>query len=79
MKLISKLGNKSIKDFDHLEEFRVSLFDVCGSLCNCAYFPQLNEAVKEVHKAAVDGSFAFNCIVKFLSDKVLFRSLFLKD
>lgn len=76
LKLISKLGNKAIKDWVHLEEFRVSLSDVCKSLNNCAYYGQLNDAIREVHKTAPDGSFAFKCVVKFLSDKKLFRSLF---
>lgn len=77
LKLISKLGAKHIKDYDHLEELRVSLCDVACSLGNCAYFPQLNAAIKEVHKTAIDGSFAFNCVNKFLCDKFLFRTLFL--
>ena len=51
--------------------------DVACSLGNCAYFPQLNAAIKEVHKTAIDGSFAFNCVNKFLCDKILFRTLFL--
>jgi hypothetical protein len=53
------------------------LCDVACSLGNCAYFPQLNAAIKEVHKTAIDGSFAFNCVNKFLCDKFLFRTLFL--
>jgi uncharacterized protein YodC (DUF2158 family) len=76
LKLISKLGCKHIKDLDHLEEFRVSLADVSSSLGNCAYFGQLNDAIAEVHKTAVNGSFAFCSIVKYLSDKRLFRTLF---
>jgi len=76
LKLISKLGCKHIKDYDHLEEFRVSLCDVTKNLNNCAYFSQLDEAIAEVHKTAVNGSFAFCSIVKFLSDKRKFRELF---
>lgn len=79
LKLISKLGCKHIQDYDHLEEFRVSLHDVAKSLGNCAYYGQLNDAIAEVHKTAVNGSFAFCCIIKFLSDKRLFRSLFLDN
>nr|WGL40997.1 54 KDa protein [Odontoglossum ringspot virus] len=76
LKLISKLGCKHIKSLDHLEEFRISLCDVSSSLNNCAYFGQLNDAIAEVHKTAVNGSFAFCSIVKYLSDKNLFRTLF---
>nr|AZF99047.1 orf2 [Ullucus tobamovirus 1] len=79
LKLISKLGCKHITDWDHLEEFRVSLSDVCVSLTNCAYFGQLNDAIAEVHNTAVNGSFAFCCVVKYLSDKRLFRDLFFRD
>ena len=55
-----------IVDYDHLEELRGSLCDVACSLGNCAYFPQLNAAIKEVHKTAIDGSFAFNCVNNFV-------------
>lgn len=77
LKLISKLGNKSILDYDHLEEFRVSLWDVSKSLNNCAYYPQLNSAIRETIKTADDGSYAFKCVCKYLSDKALFKSLFI--
>ena len=77
LKLISKLGAKHIKDWEHLEEFRRSLCDVAGSLNNCAYYTQLDDAVWEVHKTAPAGSFVYKSLVKYLSDKVLFRSLFI--
>nr|ASC60202.1 RNA polymerase [Piper chlorosis virus] len=77
LKLISKLGCKHIKDWEHLGEFRISLCDVSNTLNNCAYFGQLNDAIAEVHKTAVNGSFAFCSIVKYLSDKRLFKDLFL--
>ena len=77
LKLISKLGAKHIKDWDHLEEFRRSLCDVANSLNNCAYYTQLDDAVSEVHKTAPPGSFVYKSLVKYLSDKVLFRSLFI--
>jgi len=76
-KLISKLGAKHIKDREHLEEFRTSLCDVAGSLNNCAYYTQLDEAVSEVIKTAPPGSFVYKSLVKFLCDKRLFQSLFL--
>lgn len=77
LKLISKLGAKHVKDREHLEEFRRSLCDVAGSLNNCAYYTQLDDAIGEVIKTAPPGSFVFKSLVKFLSDKVLFQSLFL--
>lgn len=77
LKVISKLGAKHIKDWDHLEEFRVSMEDVCKSLNNCAYYTQLDQAIKEVHKTAPCGSFVYKCIVKYLSDKYLFKKLFI--
>lgn len=75
LKLISKLGAKHIKDFDALEEFRVSLCDVSKSLNNCAYYTQLDEAIREVHKTAPSGLFVYRCLVKYLSDKNLFKQL----
>ncbi len=77
LKLITKLGAKHIKDREHLEEFRTSLCDVAGSLNNCAYYTQLDEAVSEVIKTAPPGSFVYKSLVKFLCDKRLFQSLFL--
>ena len=34
LKLISKLGNKSLVGYEHVEEFRISLLDVAHSLFN---------------------------------------------
>lgn len=76
VKLISKLGIKHLRDEDHLEEFRTSLFDVAANYNNCAYFTQLSEAVREVFPNAGDGSFCFNTIYKYLSDIRLFKSLY---
>jgi hypothetical protein len=76
LKLISKLGCKHIRDEVHLEELRRSLCDVTSNLNNCAYFSQLDEAVAEVHKTAVGGAFVYCSIIKYLSDKRLFKDLF---
>ena len=78
LKLISKLGAKHITNYEHLEEFRISLVDVAKSLNNAAYYTMLDDAVREVHKTAPSVSFVCRAIVKFLSDKVLFRSLYLE-
>lgn len=76
LKMISKLGAKNIKDYDHLEEFRVSLFDVGKCYGNCAYYGQLNSAIAENFPDAGDGSFCFSALYKYLSDRNLFKTLF---
>lgn len=78
LKLIGKLGAKNIADWDHLEEFRISLCDVAKPLFNGAYFHLLDDAIHEVFPHAGGSSFAINALCKYLGDKSLFRSLFYK-
>jgi len=79
LKLIGKLGAKNITDWDHLEEFRVSLCDVAKPLFNGAYFHLLDDAIHEVLPHSGGSSFAINSLCKYLGDKYLFRSLFFKE
>lgn len=76
LKIIGKLGAKNITDWNHLEEFRVSLCDVSRPLFNGAYFHLLDDAIHEVFPHAGGSSFAINALCKYLGDKFLFRSLF---
>lgn len=76
LKLISKLGNKSVESYEHLEEFRISLMDVAKPLFNAAYFHLLDDAIHEYFPSVGGSSFAINSLCKYLSDKWLFRSLF---
>ena len=78
LKLIGKLGAKNIMDWNHLEEFRVSLMDVSKSLFNSAYHHLLDDAIHEVFPQAGGCSFVINSICKYLSDKRLFRNLFIE-
>ena len=77
LKLIGKLGAKNITDWDHLEEFRVSLCDVSKPLFNGAYFHLLDDAIHEVFPHAGGSSFAINALCKYLGDKSLFSVSFL--
>lgn len=77
LKLITKLGNKSIKDYDHLEEFRISLFDVFKPLTNDCYFSFLDDAIREVYPQACSCSFVLCALYKYLSDPFSFRNIFL--
>lgn len=76
LKIITKLGCKAIKDWDHLEEFRVSLFDMACEYKNSFGFDVLESAVKESFPKAEGCNVAFCAIYKFLSNKYLFRTLF---
>lgn len=76
LKIITKLGAKDIKDWDHLEEVRESLFDICKGYSNCSMIDVLDEAVKENYPNACGLFVAYCSIYKYLSNKVLFRSLF---
>ena len=74
--------NISSRNIKHLHLFASVLFDEVSFSRflpdnNCAYYTQLDETVREVHRTAPPGAFVYKCIVKFLSDKVLFKSLFL--
>ena len=78
LKLIGKLGAKNITDWNHLEEFRISLMDVSRSLFNSAYHHLLDDAIHEVFPHAGGCGFVINSICKYLSDKRLFRNLFIE-
>ena len=78
LKLISKLGNKSLESYDHLEEFRISLMDVAKPLFNAAYFHLLDDAIHEYFPTVGGSTFAISTLCKYLSEKQLFRSLFIK-
>ncbi|ABX57121.1 58 kDa protein, partial [Cactus mild mottle virus] len=74
LKVIAKLGAKDVKDFDHLEELRVSMCDTYKQLGNCAYVDLLYSAMTEVYPSVVDPRFAINTVWKYLTDKRLFKS-----
>lgn len=76
LKLIQKLGNKSLTSREHAEEFRVSLCDVSRNLGNCAYFDLLDKAIAEVFKQAGGGSYAFNAFWKYITNPALFKNLY---
>lgn len=77
LKLIFKFGVKYIKDWDYLEEFRRFFCDVVNLLNNCVYYMQLDDVVSEVYKIVFLGLFVYKSLVKYLFDKVFFRSLFI--
>ena len=55
----------------------IALLDVAHSLFNGAYFYLLDDAIHELFPNAGGCSFVINCLCKYLSDKRLFRSLYI--
>lgn len=78
LKIITKLGEKTIRDWEHLEEFRVSLFDLCNTYKNFCLIDVLEAAVRENFPNSEGLSLAYCCIYKYLSNKSLFRTLFVE-
>lgn len=76
LKVIAKLGAKDVRDYDHLEELRVSMCDTYKQLGNCTYLDSLSVAMTEVYPKVVDVRFAVYCVWRYITDKTLFKSLF---
>lgn len=79
LKIVTKLGTTTLRDWDHVEEFRVSLFDLCHMYKDFRLIDVLESAVRENFPNAEGCKIAFCCIYKYLSNKFLFRTLFEVD
>lgn len=77
LKLVSKLGRKDLVNFDHVEEYRVSLLDLLKPYSDAKLNHLISEAVYERYKGAPqDLSAVCTAINKLVSDKELFASLY---
>lgn len=76
LKVITRLGNKNLKDMDHVEEMRVSLMDNCKSYGNSAYTHLLDDAFNEVYSGGGTCQYVLNCLWKIITDKNNFAKLF---
>lgn len=77
LKVIAKLGTKDVTDWAHLEEVRVSMCDTYKQLGNSAYLDLLKVAMSEVYPSVTDLRFVVCTLWRYITDKVLFKSLFL--
>lgn len=76
LKVITRLGNKNLKDVNHVEELRISLMDCCKAYGNCAYIHLLDKAFNEVYMGGGSCQYVLNCIWKVITDRRLFKDLF---
>jgi len=76
LKIITRLGNKNLKNEEHIEEMRVSLMDLTKSYGNSAYIHLLDDAFNEVYAGGGSCQYVLNCMWKIITDRNLFRDLF---
>jgi len=76
LKIITRLGNKNLRNEEHIEEMRVSLMDLTKSYGNSAYVHLLDDAFNEVYAGGGSCQYVLNCMWKIITDRNLFRDLF---
>lgn len=77
LKLVTKLGRHDVCDYDHAEEYRTSLLDLCSSYRNACCNLPLSAAFNERYGyTARDHGFILASIANLISSKDQFASLF---
>lgn len=76
VKLVTKLGRHDIANWEHLEEYRVSLEDLTSCYANALYYDALSKAVCERYSVEFSVSYVFPIMYNFMRNKELFRTLF---
>lgn len=76
VKLVTKLGRHDIANWEHLEEYRVSLEDLTKSYSNAIYYTSLSDAVCERYSVKHGIAYVFPVIYNFMRNSELFKTLF---
>nr|QZZ63341.1 hypothetical protein [Leuven Virga-like virus 1] len=80
VKLVSKLGRKDLRNFDHAEEYRVSLKDLLMDLNNKKVMQVLNEAINERYPSNIqDHTILVSNLMKLVSCRENFSELFYSE
>lgn len=72
LKLVSKLGRKDLKNYDHVEEYRKSLLDLTQVYDNAVINEQLSAAVYERYGAFPNITMVISAIRTVVADKKFF-------
>nr|QHA33750.1 polyprotein [Atrato Virga-like virus 5] len=76
LKILTKLGRHNIADWDHLEEYRISLNDLLGIYKRGDIYDELNEAFAERYHCTFDIKSLCATIIDVISTPENFKSLF---
>lgn len=76
VKLVTKLGRHDLANWEHLEEYRISLEDLTKSYSNAIYYAPLSEAVCERYQVKHNVAYVFPVIYNFMRNPELFKTLF---
>ncbi|UHM27606.1 MAG: RNA-dependent RNA polymerase [Fushun naranga aenescens virga-like virus 1] len=76
VKLVTKLGRHDLANWEHLEEYRISLEDLTKSYSNAVYYPYLSDAVSERYLLNHGVAYVFPVIYNFMRNPELFKTLF---
>lgn len=76
LKLVSKLGRKDLKNFEHIEEYRVSLCDLIEPYADPFTALVLSDAVYERYGGYSDLTIVLASLYKVINDPVAFKLLY---
>lgn len=76
LKTVTKLGRTDLVNYQHVEEYRVSICDSLKSLKNVIVHAEVDLAVRERYKSSLDTCKAIRVLMTYVSDSDLFRTLF---
>lgn len=78
-KLLIKIGRNDLVDYEHVEQYRISLVDITSSLRNINHHGVLNKHFRARYKFNYDIDLLLYSIYYFVRDKELFHSNYYVD
>lgn len=76
VKLVTKLGRHDLVNWDHMEQYRVSLCDLTDAYSNAALYDELNQAVCERYMLRMSIGYVFPIIYNVCRSHENFRNLY---
>lgn len=76
VKLVSKLGRKDLKNFDHVEDYRISLLVLTNVYNNPVVSDLLSDAVNERYGGKMDLTVVVSALLQLIGDKEEFKTLY---
>lgn len=76
VKLVSKLGRKDLKNYDHVEDYRVSIKDLIVSYRDARLGPLLTEAVAERYGSYIELSVVIAALIQLADSPEQFKTLY---
>lgn len=76
IKLLVKLGRHDIVNFEHLEQYRISLIDLTGDYGNMIVARRLSKSVADRYKTTRDTTMLIEHLYLLIRDKEMFHSMY---